>query len=290
MVLRGAQVAALPHTHNSQLVCLPALHVWSTVLGHESPASAAAFTAAGGGSGGLSRASTAAGDPEPPTAVALAAAALAAAEAAGGGVGGAAAAREPAGGVPSCVVAACHRLLLQTASNCMLWAQSAEGREAANSTEAAAAVHDLFLAICCVLGQVQYLQGIVLVAGGQLQQQQQQSGVPWWQQDASLQQAVQHIAGTPDQLRLQVAVEMAAAAVVQPLCDAADAAGNAGNGCCLDHQVRPQHDTAQHTHSMTSVVYTPAHALLRPQHHPRSHSACRVADMPRAILPPAAGV
>jgi hypothetical protein len=69
---------------------------------------------------------------------------------------------------------ACQQLLLQTACNCMLWAQSAEGREATGTLEVSIAVHDLFLAVCCVLGQQQYLQHVLTVWDQQQQQQQGQ--------------------------------------------------------------------------------------------------------------------
>lgn len=199
------QVAALPHIHNAQLVCLPALHVWSTVLGHESSASTARFTAAGGGSGGLSRASTAADAAEAAAAAADVAAALAAVT----GDDGVTSDRR---NLSRCVTRACQQLLLQTACNCMLWAQSSEGQEAAGTLEAATAVHDVYLAVCCVLGQQQYLQDILCVWGQQPQQQQQQ--IPW-RQDQAVQQVVQCVAEAPAELRLLVAVEMAAAAVVQ---------------------------------------------------------------------------
>lgn len=211
----AVQVSGLPHIHNAQLVCLPALQVWSFVLGHESPASAARFTAAGGGSGSLSRASTVADAAEAAAAADVAAADVAAALAAVTGDEAVTGGDRP--DLPSCVVQACQQLLLQTACSCLLWAQSAEGWEAAGTLEASAAVHDLFLAVCCVLGQQQYLQHILHVWGQQPQQQQQQPqelslGRP------ALQQVLQCIAAAPPALRLHVAVEMAAAAaaVVQP--------------------------------------------------------------------------
>ena len=207
VVCPAVQVSSLPHIHNAQLVCLPALQVWSFVLGHESPASAARFTAAGGGSGSLSRASTVADAAE-----AAAAADVAAALAAVTGDEAVTCGDRP--DLPRCVVQACQQLLLQTACSCLLWAQSAEGWEAAGTLEASAAVHDLFLALCCVLGQQQYLQHVLHVWGQQPQQQQQQER---WLGRPALQQVLQCIAAAPPALRLHVAVEMAAAAaVVQP--------------------------------------------------------------------------
>lgn len=116
--------------------------------------------------------------------------------------------------LPSCVTQACQQLLLQTACNCMLWAQSAEGREATGTLEASTAVHDLFLAVCCVLGQQQYLQHTLTVWGQQQHQHQQQQGL--LQRNQGLRQVLECVGAAPAELRLHVAVEMAAAAVVQP--------------------------------------------------------------------------
>lgn len=114
--------------------------------------------------------------------------------------------------VPSCLTQACLQLLLQTACNCMVWMAAAEGREAAGTCEASAAVHDVFLAACCLLGQEQYLQCALAVWDPQQQHQQQGLGLQGRQE---LQHVLQCVASAPGELRLQGAVLMAAAAAVQ---------------------------------------------------------------------------
>lgn len=195
------QVAALPQEHNAQLICLPALRVWANVLANESPSSAAVFAAAGGGTGSLSRASTAADADE---ATAIASIQDPGAAAAGDASGDAIRA------VPYAITSACHHLLLHAAHNCMLWAQTAQGWEAIPCLEAAAAIQDLFLAVCCVIGQQQYLQ-VILYVWGDPQLQQHPQKLPWLQ-DASLSPVLKDIDAAPGSLRLQVAVDMAAAA------------------------------------------------------------------------------
>lgn len=117
--------------------------------------------------------------------------------------------------VPSGIVSVCNQLLLCTACNCMLWSQTPEGKEAWSSLEVSAAIQDLFLAVCCVIGQQRYLQ-CVLKVWGQQQQHQQQLGLqePQVSQDPSLQQVLHTIAAAPEALRLQLAVDLAAAAAV----------------------------------------------------------------------------
>lgn len=172
------------------------------MLGHESPAAAARFSAAGGGCGGLSRASTAA------EAVDVGAAAE---EAIGpAALTGDTAADEPHK-VPTCIMSITRQLALQTAVNCMLWAKDTEGQEAAGTMEAATAVHDVFLAVCCVLGPRRYLQCVLNVAGAHDHHQQR----PLLQDAVALQPVLQCLSAAPNELRLPVAVEMAAAAVVQ---------------------------------------------------------------------------
>jgi hypothetical protein len=236
------QVAGLAHIHNTQLVCLPALHVWSTVLGHESPAAAARFSAAGGGCGGLSRASTAA---EPVD--------LGAAEDATGlaALTGDTAADEPHK-VPACILRITRQLALQTAVNCMLWAKDAAGQEAAGTLEAATAVHDLFLAVCCVLGPRQYLQCVLTVAGAHNQPQQQQQREVL-QEAVSLQPVLQCLSAAPRELRLPVAVEMAAAAVVQLPADP---------GAADDEQVKPPYRPQVADASCTALGATRSELLI----------------------------
>jgi hypothetical protein len=101
----------------------------------------------------------------------------------------------------------------------MLWAQSAEGREAMGTLEASTAVHDLFLAVCCVFGQQQYLQHVLTVWGQQQQQQQE-----LWQRNQGLRHVLECVGAAPAELRLHVAVDMAAAAVVQAADDDTSAA------------------------------------------------------------------
>lgn len=115
--------------------------------------------------------------------------------------------------VPSGLVSVCNQLLLCTACNCMLWSQTPEGKEAWSSLEVSAAVQDLFLAVCCVIGQQRYMQCVLRVWG---QQQQQQLGLqePQVLLDPTVQRALHTIAAAPKALRLQLAVDLAAAAAV----------------------------------------------------------------------------
>jgi hypothetical protein len=142
--------------------------------------------------------------------------------------------------VPACIVNINRQLALQTAVNCMLWAKDAEGQEAAGTLEATTAVHAVFLAVCCVLGPRQYLQCVLNVAGANGQHLLQQQ--PLLQEAVSLQPVLQCLSAAPSELRLPVAVEMAAAAVVQLPADP---------GAAVDEQVSARCDAWQaYMHSL----------------------------------------